>query len=88
MKCRIVGLICACVLCLYNTIALPVFAEEEPSVTGSIETIQETEEDGHSKNAKIAGFLIIFTVAMGITAFIVVRPKLKVLKEVNKKDKK
>ncbi len=88
MKRRIVGLICACILCLYNMIALPVFAEEEPAVTESIEAIQETKEDGHSKNVKIAGFLIIFTVAMGITAFIVVRPKLKMLKEVNKKDKK
>ena len=39
-----------------------------------------------SKGAKIAGFLVIFTISMGVTAFIIIRPKLKMLKEARAKN--
>lgn len=43
------------------------------------ETAEESE--GVSKGVKIAGFMAIFTLSMGITAYIVMRPKIKMLKE-------
>ena len=57
-------------------------APMETTVTQS----QESEEKELSKGAKIAGFLVIFTISMGVTAFIIVRPKLKMLKEAREKN--
>ncbi len=57
-------------------------APMETTVTQS----QESDQKEFSKGAKIAGFLVIFTISMGVTAFIIVRPKLKILKEAREKN--
>ena len=89
MKRRIAGIICVLFLYLCSMTALPVSADETTAATETIETVQnENEEEGYSKGVKIAGFLGIFTVAMGVTAFIVVKPKLKMLKEIKNKTEK
>lgn len=44
---------------------------------------QQTEESS-SRSVKIAGFLVIFTVAMGVTAYFTAAPKLKKIKKLKK----
>ncbi|MGN1403195.1 MAG: hypothetical protein ACI4XB_02610 [Ruminococcus sp.] len=53
-------------------------AETAPEQT--VATEAQTEEEP-SKAVKIIGFLAIFTVACGVTAYVVMRPSLKKLKE-------
>lgn len=45
---------------------------------------QQTEEEGPSRSVKIAGFLVIFTLAMGVTAYFTAAPKLKKIKKLKK----
>lgn len=54
-------------------------AETAPAQT-AVTTEAQTEEEP-SKTVKIIGFLAIFTVACGVTAYVVMRPSLKKLKE-------
>ncbi len=54
---------------------------ENTAETSEISVTAEAEDKGMSKGIKIAGFLGIFTLSMGVTAYIVMRPKLKMLKE-------
>ena len=66
--------------------SISAYAEPMAETTGVSEHIQQDKEDSTpSRGVKIAGFLVIFTVAMGTTAFIVVKPKLKKLKTTKKK---
>lgn len=85
MRHKITVFICALFMCLCS-VTIPLSVAAEP-VTEIAET-QHKAEESTSKGAKIAGFLIIFTAAMGSTAFIVARPKLKKLKEIKKQIKK
>lgn len=59
---------------------------EDTSAAESSVSEQQTEEKESSRGMKIAGFLVIFTAAMGVTAYITAAPKLKMLKK-NKQDK-
>ncbi len=59
-------------------------AAETSTVTTISETMDnDTAEDEQelSKTMRIVQFLVIFTIAMGTTAYLVVRPKLKLLKD-------
>lgn len=85
MKYKITVLICALFICLCS-VTTPLSLAAEPAT--EIAQTQHKAEESTSKGAKIAGFLIIFTAAMGTTAFIVARPKLKKLKEIKKQSKK
>ncbi len=61
----------------------------ETTDVSTTEAVQQTEEEKEpSKTVRIVEFLAIFTVAMGVTAYIVVRPKLKVLKKAQEKTRK
>lgn len=90
MKNKIAALLCGMLL-LFCCPAF--FASTETTAAPAAEIVQEAETDDSgnnepSKTMKIVQFLVIFTVAMGVTAYIVVRPKLKLLKEVQAKSKK
>lgn len=63
----------------------PVISIAAETTIPATEIVQETEDNEPSKTMKIVQFLVIFTVAMGVTAYIVVRPKLKLLKELKEK---
>lgn len=81
-KCWKKGLVCA--LSMLMLWGMPVgngasAAETAPAQT-AVTTEAETEEEP-SKAVKIIGFLAIFTVACGVTAYMVMRPSLKKLKE-------
>ncbi len=54
---------------------------ENTAGTSETSVTAEAEGEGMSKGTKIAGFLGIFTLSMGVTAYIVMRPQLKMLKE-------
>ncbi|MBQ8688025.1 MAG: hypothetical protein IJ512_05700 [Ruminococcus sp.] len=81
MKGKIYALLC----CMMLMLSCPTGAASAETTTPVQEIVQETEEEEPSKAMKIVQFLAIFTVAMGVTAYIVVRPKLKLLKEAKKK---
>ncbi|MCD8219565.1 MAG: hypothetical protein LUC50_04245 [Ruminococcus sp.] len=53
----------------------------EAAETQPAETVQESTSGGWTKGKKIAGFLVLFTIACGGTAYLVMRPSLKKLKE-------
>lgn len=89
MKRRILVLICSLFM-LIGSAAISIGASAEPvaETTEVSEHIQQDKEDSTpSRGVKIAGFLVIFTVAMGTTAFIVVKPKLKKLKTTKNNNK-
>lgn len=56
-----------------------VFAAEAATVQTTVTEVQT--KDAPSKTVKMVGFLAIFTVACGGTAYLVMRPSLKKLKE-------
>lgn len=87
MKRRILVLICSLFM-LIGSAAISIGASAEPvaETTEVSEHVQET-DSSPSRGVKIAGFLVIFTVAMGTTAFIVVKPKLKKLKTTKNNNK-
>ncbi len=83
MKKIIAAVLCSFVLILTG-VQTAVYAENTAQYSDSAEAVQqetEEQEEGMSKGGKIAVFLGIFTVSMGVTAYIVMRPKLKMLKE-------
>ena len=83
MKRILIVFICAIILCIQGGICA---SAEETSAAESSVSEQQTEEKESSRGMKIAGFLVIFTAAMGVTAYITAAPKLKMLKK-NKQDK-
>ncbi|MDD6270316.1 MAG: hypothetical protein PUA84_09725 [Oscillospiraceae bacterium] len=83
MKRILIVFICAFMLCIQGGICV---SAEETSAAESSVSEQQTEEKESSRGMKIAGFLVIFTVAMGVTAYITAAPKLKMLKK-NKQEK-
>ncbi len=86
MKLRVKALIFICLFCLCSGLQLSaVSAAEDTAVSETVESVQDETEDGTPRGVKIAGFLVIFTAAMGTTAFIAARPKLKMLREMSKK---
>lgn len=88
MKRRILALICSLfMLICCSMVSISVSAESAVETTTEVsDNVHET-DSSPSRGVKIAGFLVIFTVAMGATAFIVARPKFKKLKEAkNNKD--
>ncbi len=87
MKRRILVLICSLFMLIGSAVtSISAYAEPMAETTEVSEHVQET-DSSPSRGVKIAGFLVIFTVAMGTTAFIVVKPKLKKLKTTkNNKD--
>lgn len=81
-KCWKKGLVCA--LSMLMLWGMPVgngvsAAETAPAQTAVTTEVQTEEEP--SKAVKIIGFLAIFTVACCVTAYMVMRPSLKKLKE-------
>lgn len=78
MKRTLIVLICAFMLCIHSA---AVVSAESTAVSETAESVQQTEESGSSRGVKIAGFLVIFTVAAGATAYITAAPKLKKLKK-------
>ncbi len=84
MKKFITPFLCAVMLLL----CCPVGAHAAGSapVETTVSQSQESDQKELSKGAKIAGFLVIFTISMGMTAFIIVRPKLKMLKDAKEKN--
>lgn len=82
MKQWILVLFCSLFMIICSAmISISASAEPVAETTEFSEHIQEQVKDSSpSRGVKIAGFLVIFTVAMGTTAFIVVKPKLKKLK--------
>lgn len=89
MKQRILVLICSVFMLIGSAVtSISAYAEPMAETTGVSEHIQQDKEDSTpSRGVKIAGFLVIFTVAMGTTAFIVVKPKLKKLKTTKNNNK-
>lgn len=76
--------ICGCVASLCVMSSLPAFAAEtEPAQT----TASASEEKETGKTGKILGFLAIFTVACGGTAYLVMRPSLRKLREAKEQAK-
>ncbi len=59
---------------------------ENTEETAEVYTEAAEESNDMSKGVKIAGFLVIFTLSMGVTAYIVMRPKIKMLKEAKQKN--
>ncbi|MBQ8514679.1 MAG: hypothetical protein IJ496_04715 [Ruminococcus sp.] len=90
MKNKIAALLCGMLL-LFCGPAVPASAGTTTAIPAA-EIVQEAEEtetgNEPSKTVKIVQFLVIFTVAMGVTAYIVVRPKLKLLKDAQAEAKK
>ncbi len=82
MKRLVCMLLCGLVLASAPMAAAVESISEATTVSASEESEHEDKEI--SKGAKIAGFLGIFTVSMGVTAYIIIRPKLKRLKEIRK----
>lgn len=79
MKRWICMLLCGMVL-----MVCPAAVTAEGTSEPAAETVQQ-EDNEPSKGMKIAGFMAIFTVSMGVTGYIVVRPKLRMLKEAREK---
>ena len=78
MKKCISVLLCSLLLLLGGPV-IPAETETDVPVT---ETVQETQtEKEPSKAGRIVQFLVIFTAAAGVTVWIVMRPKMKLLKE-------
>lgn len=77
-------LITLCALALMLSCPMMTFsaAGENSGVASSTAVQSEQTDEDSSKGRDIAVFLIIFTIAMGTTAIIVARPKLKKLHEV------
>lgn len=87
MKQRILVLICSLFMLIGSAVtSISAYAEPMAETTEVSEHVQET-DSSPSRGVKIAGFLVIFTVAMGTTAFIVVKPKLKKLKTTKNNNK-
>lgn len=61
---------------------------ENTEETAEVYAEAAEESEGMSKGVKMAGFMAIFTLSMGITAYIVMRPKVKMLKEAKQKNEK
>ena len=78
MKRILIVFICAFMLCMQGGICV---SAAESSAAESSVSEQQTEENDSSRGMKIAGFLVIFTAAMGVTACITAAPKLKKLKK-------
>lgn len=92
MKKWFASLLC-CLICLTGTLPVTISAMAEEaavttSATDSLDESADTEEEQPSKTVRILEFLGIFTVAAGVTAFIVIRPKWKMLKEIRQQQKK
>ena len=81
MKKIILMMLCALTLMLSCPMTTVSAAGENSGVTTTSAQSEQADENS-SRGRDIAVFLIIFTVAMGTTAFIVARPKLKKLREV------
>ncbi len=71
----------ASVLMLWGLSVGTVYAEETTAFT---EAVVSEEDADAGKAGKIVGFLAIFTVVCGTTAYLVMRPSLKRLKEAKK----
>ncbi|MGN0630163.1 MAG: hypothetical protein ACI4JN_02435 [Ruminococcus sp.] len=69
-----------CAFMLFIQSGICVSAEETSAAESSVSE-QQTDESGSSRGMKIAGFLVIFTAAMGVTAYFTAAPKLKRLKK-------
>ncbi len=85
MKKIISAFLCAVMLLLCCPVGA--YAAGDVPMETTVSQSQESDQKEFSKGAKIAGFLVIFTISMGVTAFIIVRPKLKMLKEAREKNK-
>ncbi len=76
------------ILCILSLIVCPVSVSAEGTSDAASASAEEVQDDSEpSKGVKIAGFLVIFTISMGVTGYIVVRPKLKLLKDAREKNK-
>ncbi|MDD6269963.1 MAG: hypothetical protein PUA84_07920 [Oscillospiraceae bacterium] len=82
MKKIILITLCALALMLSCPLMNVSAAGENSGVASSTAVQSEQTDEDSSKGRDIAVFLIIFTIAMGTTAIIVARPKLKKLREV------
>lgn len=76
------------VLCTLSLIVCPMAVSAEGTSDAASASAEEVQDDSEpSKGVKIAGFLVIFTMSMGVTGYIVVRPKLKLLKDARETNK-
>lgn len=74
-------------LCGLSTVAMPA-AAQAAETTESVQTDETKKPASSGKTKKIVGVLCIFTVSCGVTAYLVMRPSLKKLKEAKQQAEK
>ena len=74
-------------LCGLSTAAMPA-AAQAAETTESVQTDETKKAVSSGKTKKIVGVLCIFTVSCGVTAYLVMQPSLKKLKEAKQQAEK